>query len=303
MSGIINTGSFSKLLWPGLKAIYGQVYDQWDTQYDKVFDKNTSDRAYEEDLGISTFGLAVAKSEGAPINYDIEQQGFLTRYTHITYALGFVITREMMEDDQYDTVGKRRAKELAWSMRETKELIAANILNNAFNAGVTYGDGKSLIDTSRPNVAGGTWTNKIAVAADLSEAALEQAVIDIMRYTDDRGKRIAVRPQKLIIPPELWAEAARITQSEGRVGTDNNDVNALLKSGRLPEVFVMQRLTDPDAWFIKTNIPEGLKYYERVGDTFEEDNDFDTDNARFKARARYSFGMTDPRCIYGSAGA
>jgi len=303
MSGVINTGSFAKLLWPGLNAIYGQEYNVYETQYDQVFDKYTSDRSYEEDLSVSTFGLAVARSEGSAINYDIEQQGFLTRYTHVEYGLGFIITRVMFEDDQYDIVGKRRAKELAWSMRETKEVIAANVLNNAFSSSYTFGDGKSLVDTSRPNVAGGTWTNKIATAADLSEAALEQAVIDIMKYTDDRGKRIALRPTKLIIPPELYFEACRILDSEGRPGTANNDVNALKNKGYFGDVFVMQRLTDSDAWFLKTNCPEGLKYFERVADSFEMDNDFDTDNAKFKARARYSFGMTDPRSIYGSPGA
>lgn len=300
----ITTAQFSKLLWPGLKAAFGKEYAKYPEQYSQVFDKQTSDKAYEEYLSLSGFGLAKATPQGSPVSYDTEQQGYLQRIQHVTYQLGFIVTKEMLEDDLYNKVAPQRARELAWSMQETREVIGANILNNAFNPAVTYADGKSMVSSARPFVAGGTWSNIIAVAADLSEAALEQATIDIMKFTDDRGKRISVKPRKLIISPEQWAEADRILKSDNRPGTNNNDINAIMKSGRIPEVFVMQRLTDPDAWFIKTDVPTpGLIYLSRVEDSFSEDNDFETDNLKYKARARYSFGMGDPRIIYGSPGA
>lgn len=306
MSGIINTGSFSKLLWPGLNKIFGETYNQYETEYDKVFDKNTSQKAYEEDLGVSMFGLAKVKNQGSPIEYDSAQQGFLTRYLHTVYALGFTITREMKEDNQYMDLGLRNAKSLAWSMRETKETIAANVFNKAFvGAGnPTYGDGKTMIASDHPNVAGGTQSNTLAVASDLSEASLEQACIDLMGFTDDRGKLINIMPRKLIIPKELIFEAARILKSENRPGTDTNDINVLKTMAMFPDgIQVMHRFTDQDAWFIKTAAPDGLKYFERRAASFEEDNDFDTENAKFKATERYSFGITDWRSIYGSPGA
>jgi hypothetical protein len=306
MSGVINTGSFTKALWPGVNAWWGKAYAEFPTVYDKLFDKYQSVKAYEEDVGISSYGLAQVKPEGQSIAYDIEQQGFITRYIHATYALGFIITKEMFEDDQYAIVGEKRAKGLAFSARQTKEIVAHNIFNKAF-AGAgnpTYGDGQVLISNAHPNVAGGTWSNLIGTAADLSEASLEQAFIDIKKFTNDRGLRIAVQPQSLIVPVEMEFEAYRILQSEGRPGTDNNDINAIKSMGKLPGgVTASPYLTDPDAWFIRTNAPEGLKYFERVSDSFDMDNDFDTDNAKFKFRARYSFGATDPRAIYGSPGA
>lgn len=305
MSGVINTGSFTKALWPGINAWYGKAYSEFPTIYDKLFDKHSSDRAYEEDVGISSFGLAQVKPEGSPISYDTEQQGFITRYQHVTYSLGFIVTKEMYEDDQYAIVGEKRAKGLAFSMRQTKELVGHSVYNKAFTGAgnPTYGDGTVLINAAHPNVAGGTWSNTLAVASDLSEAALEQACIDIRKFTNDRGLRIAVQPTKLIVPVELKFEAHRILKSDGRPGTDTNDTNALKDAGYFNTVVDSPYLTDPDAWFIRTNCPEGMKYFERVGDTFDMDNDFDTDNAKYKARARYSFGATDPRAIYGSAGA
>jgi len=303
MSGIINTSSFAKALWPGVNAWYGKEYNEFEVEYTKLFDKFTSNRAFEEDVGTSSFGLAIAKSEGAPIQYDSERQGFVTRYNHVVYALGFIITREIMEDDQYDVVGQKKAQGLAFSMRQTKEVIAANVYNRAFNAGYTGGDGVSLLNAAHPNVAGGTFSNKIAVDADLSEAALEQAVIDIAGFTNDRGLRIAVKPQTLILPYQLTFEAQRILRSQLRVGTSNNDINALNNMGMFKDVVVNHYLTDPDAWFIRTNVKHGMKYFERRGDEFGMDNDFDTENAKFKATARYSFGWTDPRALYGSAGA
>lgn len=219
------------------------------------------------------------------------------------YALGFVVTREAFEDDLYDVVGQRKAQGLAFSMRQTKEIVGANVYNRAFTAGYTGGDGVTLLNSAHPNVAGGTWSNVLATAADLSEASLEQACIDIAGFTNDRGLRIAVRPTSLIIPRQIMFEAHRILKSDGRVGTDLNDPNALKDMGLFQNVIVNHYLTDADAWFLRTNIPQGMKHFERRGDKFDMDNDFDTENAKFKATGRYSFGWTDPRGLFGSAGA
>ena len=300
---VINSGSFAKALWPGVNAWYGRAYDQYDVEYTKLFDTQKSSKAFEEDVGISSFGLAVQKSEGAPISYDSERQGFISRYQHAVYALGFIITREMMEDDQYDVVGKRKAEGLAFSMRQTKEVIGANVYNRAFSGSYVGGGGVALIANNHPNIKGGTWSNQIATASDISEAALEQACIDIAGFTNDAGLLIAVRPETLVIPRQLIFEAKRILGTDGRVGTDNNDLNAIKTLGSIPSVVTNHFLTDTDAWFIRTNVQNGLKYMERRGDSFDMDNDWDTENAKFKATARYSFGWTDPRALYGSAGA
>lgn len=300
---IINSGSFAKALWPGVNAWYGKAYNEYDTEFDQLFDKNTSTKAFEEDVGVSSFGLAVQKGEGAPISYDSERQAFTTRYQHAVFALGFIITREMMEDDQYDVVGQRKAQGLAFSMRQTKEVIGANVYNRAFNSSYTGGDGSALIASNHANLKGGTWSNQIATASDLSEAALEQACIDIAGFTNDAGLLVAVKPETLIIPRQAIFEAKRILGSDGRVGTDNNDLNAIKGMGLIPKVVVNHYLTDTDAWFIRTNVPHGMKYFERRADQFDMDNDWDTENAKFKATARYSFGWTDPRGLYGSAGA
>lgn len=302
--GVITSGSFAKALWPGVNAWYGKAYNDYQTEWDKLgFDKNSSKKAYEEDVGLSSFGLAAQKAEGAPIQYDSERQGFTTRYQHVVYALGFVVTREAFEDDQYDVVGSRKAKGLARSMRHTKEIVASNIFNRAFNSSYAGGDGKEMCATDHPNVAGGTFANELATAADLSEASLEQAVIDIAGFRDDRGLLIAAKPKKLILPYQLQFEAHRILKSVGRTGTDLNDPNAIKDMGLFGDIFTSHFLTDSDAWFIITDVNDGLKYFERRGDQFEMDNDFDTENAKFKATARYSFGWTDPRGIFGSPGA
>lgn len=305
MSGVITSSSFSKLLWPGLNAIYGKAYNDYPVEWDKLFEKNTSDKAYEEDVGLSPLGLAQVKAEGASITYDTERQGFTSRYNHVVYGLGFIITREIYEDDQYAKVGAQKAKALARSLRQTKEIVAANIYNRAFTAGYVGGDGIVLCSTAHLNVAGGTYSNKIATDADLSEAALEQAVIDIAGYRDDRGLLIAAKPEKLVIPYQLQFEAKRILGADGRVGTDLNDPNVLKDMGLFSQVVVNHYLssTGSDDWFILTNVKDGLKYFERRADQFEQDNDFDTENAKFKATARYSFGWSDPRAIYGSQGA
>jgi len=300
---VMNSGSFAKALWPGVNAWYGKAYNEYEVEFEKLFEKNSSNRAYEEDVGLSSFGLAIQKPEGSPISYDQERQGFTSRYTHAVFALGFIITREIMEDDQYDVVGQNKAKGLAFSIRQTKEILGANVYNRAFNSSYTGGDGVALLSASHPNVAGGTWSNLIATASDLSEAALEQAVIDIASYTNDRGLRIAVKPQSLVIPYQLQFEAARILKTVGRVGTDNNDINALNNMGMFKDVIINHYLTDPDAWFIRTNVPNGMKYFSRREDEFGMDNDFDTENAKFKASFRASWGWTDPKGLYGSQGA
>ena len=300
---VITSSSFAKALWPGVNAWWGKAYSEYPVEYTKLFDTYKSTRQFEEDVGVTSFGLANTKGEGSPISYDTERQSFITRYNHTVYALGFVITREIMEDDQYDVVGQRKAQGLAFSMRQTKEIIAANVYNRAFNSSFVGGDGVSLLNTAHPNFAGGTWSNRLATDADLSEAALEQAMIDIAGFTNDRGLLIAVRPTSLVIARQNIFEAKRLTAPDGRPGTDTNDVNALKALGFVPNTVVNHFLTDSDAWFIRTDVPHGMKYFERRGDQFEMDNDFDTENAKFKATARYSFGWTDARALYGSPGA
>lgn len=298
----ITTGSFSKALWPGVNKWYGDSYNEFNVEWTDIFEKYTSRKQWEEDMGFSGFGLAQQKGEGTSVTYDTAMQGFLDRYTHVQYGLGFVITKDMVEDDQYDVIGKKKASALAFSARQTKEVVAANILNRAFNTSYTYGDGKELCNATRPNMAGGTWSNIIAVAADISEAALEQAVIDLGKYTNDRGLRISVLPKRLIIPVDLDFEANKIMKTEYEVGTNANTVNIV--RGRFPGgIHINHYLTDTDAWFIITDVKDGMKYFERRADDFTMDDDFDTDNAKFKFTTRYSFGATDKRAIYGSAGA
>ncbi len=303
MSGIVTSSSFAKLLWPGLNKVWGKEYNDYPVEWDKLFEHNKSGRAYEEDLGLSSFGLANVKAEGAPITYDTERQGFTSRYNNVVYALGFIITREIYEDDQYGKIGGQKAKALARSMRQTKETNGANIYNRAFSGSYVGGDGVSMINSAHPNVAGGTFSNQIAVASDLSEAALEQAVIDIAGFRDDRGLLIAAKAEKLVIPYQQQFEAKRILGADGRVGTDLNDPNVLKDMGIFSNVITNHYLTDADAWFILTSVKDGVKYFERRADQFEMDNDFDTENAKFKATARYAFGWSDPRAVYGSQGA
>jgi len=303
MSGIITSSSFAKLLWPGINALYGKAYNDYPQEWKSLgFEMNKSSKAYEEDVGLSSFGLAGVKSEGGPISYDTERQGFTTRYNHVVYALGFIVTREIYEDDQYDQVCKRKAGALARSMNQTKEIVAANIFNRMTDTNYVGGDGSALISATHANVAGGTWSNTPTTAADMSEASLEQAVIDIAAFRDDRGLLIACKPKKLIVRPDLQFETKRILGSEGRIGTDNNDLNAIKTMGVIPEVVINHYLTDVDQWTIITDVQDGLKHFERRADQFEMDNDFDTENAKYKATGRYSFGWSDPRCAYGSIG-
>ena len=299
---VITTGNFAKALYPGINTWYGKAYDEHKVEYTDLFDTFTSRRAFEEDMSVSSFGLAQVRSEGNGVSYDNEQQGFMTRYQHVEYALGFIITRNMMEDDLYDIVGERKARGLAFSMRQTKETVAANVYNRAFTSTYTGGDGKELLATDHPNVAGGTYANELATAADLSEAALEQAVIDLQKFTNDRGLKIAVRPMKLIVPVDLSFVADKIMKTEYEVDTANNTVN-VVRSKFPGGVIVNHYLTDTDAWFIRTNVTDGMKHWVRRADDFDTDGDFDTDNAKFKATARYSFGWSDPKALYGSPGA
>jgi len=300
---LIVTSNWAKALAPGVKAWYGKEYSEFKPEHPALFEQNSSDRNFEEDVGVSSFGLAVTKNEGAAITYDTERQAFTTRYTHVVYALGFAISREVYEDDQYDVVGQRKAQGLAFSMRQTKEIVAANVYNNAFTSGYTGGDGSILAVSSHPNLAGGTWSNVPSSAVDISEAALEQAVIDIAGWTNDRGLKIAVLPKSLIIPVNLWFDVTRILKADKQPNDLNNNPNAMRMLGLVPEVVVNHYLTDTDAWFLRTNVKNGMKHFERWADRFEMDNDFDTENAKFKAISRYSFGWTDPRGMYASAGA
>ena len=300
MSGITNTSQFGKALWPGIEAWYGKAYDEHKTEYTDLFDKHTTNQHYTEDVGIVGMGLAKVKAEGAPVEYEGERQGYVTRYTPVEYALGFIITEIMMEDDLYNVVGEKRAKGLAFSMRQTKEIVGANVYNRAFTAGYTGGDGVVLCSASHPNVSGGTWSN--IASADLSELALENACIAIGKWTNDKGLKIAVRPKSLHIPIDLEFEAHRILKSTLRAGTADNDLNALYSMGKFQDVRANHYFTDVDAWFIRTDVQDGMKYVERRADYFKMDEDFDTSNAKYKSAGRYTFGWTDPRAVYGSAG-
>ena len=302
--GTITTGSFAKALWPGINKWYGLKYNEYKPEWPEIFDKNTSNKAFEEEVGATGYGLAQVKTEGSSISYDDMEQGFVSRYTHITYALGFIITQEMFDDNLYSEIGLRRAQSLAFSIRQTKEVVAANVLNRAFTAAYAGGDGLELCSELHVNKSGGTWSNELDTAADLSDTSLEQACIDIAGFTNDRGLTIKVLPKKLIIPPDLEFEAARILKSIQQPGTANNDINAIRVLGKIPQGYCVNHfLTDTDAFFIKTDAPEGLKLFQRKPMTFGTDNDFDTTNAKFKSSERYSVGWSDPRGIFGSPGA
>lgn len=297
------TGNWGALLWPGLNAIYGAEYGEFEVFCDKLFETSNSRKAFEEDIGTVHYGLARVKNEGSAVQYDTARQGFKSRYQHVEYALGFIISKIVMEDDLYDVVGPDRAQGLAFSMRQTKEVVAHNVYNRAFNSSYTGGDGVELLATNHPNVSGGTWANELAVAADLSESSLEQACIDLKKFTNDKGLRIAVQPTSLIIPVDEEFNAIRILKSAQRPGTADNDINALNMMGKFKTIIASPYLTDTDAWFIRTNVKKSLRHFERRPDAFTQDNDFDTDNAKYKATARYSFGWSDPKGLFGSPGA
>jgi len=300
----INTSSFAKALFPGVNAWYGKSYNEYPLEVEQLFEKQTSKRAWEEDVGVSGFGLAQVKTEGAAVSFDNERQAFTTRYTPVVYALGFVITREMRDDDLYDVVGQRKAQGLAFSVRQTQEIVGANVYNRAFTSGYTGGDGSILAVSSHANVAGGTQSNVLSTASDLSEAALEQACIDISLLKNDRGLQISLVPVQLIIPPQLEFEAHRILKSNLRVASANHDTNALKDTGKFSKgVTLNHYLTDTDAWFIRTNAPHGMKRIVRDAPEFGTENDWDTENAKFKTRYREAYGWSDYRGLFATPGA
>lgn len=299
----ITTGSHPKQLWPGVKKFFGDTYAEKPLVCDMVFDNYTSEKAYEEYVEETGFGLAPQKPEGQGVSYDTDAQGYTSRITNVTYALGAKITKEAISDNQYFPVAKKKAAKLARSMRQTKENVFANILNRGFNASYTGGDGKELFATDHPTLSG-PQSNELAVAADLSEAAIEDLLIQIRQAKDSRGLRIQLKGQKLIVPPELEFEATRILSSVNQSGTANNDINAMKQLGMLPGgVVVWDYLTDADAWFIKTDCPEGLIKQQRWALEATQDNDFDTTNACMKAVERYAGGWADWRGVFGSPGA
>ena len=299
----ISRSQLVKELEPGLNALFGLEYGRYDAEHTEIFETETSDRAFEEEVMLSGFGNARVKSEGGSIIYDNATETFTARYTHETIALGFAITEEAVEDNLYDRISARYTKALARSMANTKQVKAANVLNNAFDPNFTGGDGKELCATDHPLVAG-TLSNELATAADLNETSLEQALIDIAAFTDERGLLISTQGRKLIIPSELQFVADRLMASANRVGTADNDINALRNMGMIPEGYtVTPYLVDNDAFFIKTDIPNGFKLFQRSPIRTSMEGDFDTGNVRYKARERYSFGFSDPRCVFGSPGA
>ena len=300
----INTSSFAKFLWPGVKRGFGITYNEWNELYNKVFEINKSSLAFEEDVSLVGFGLAQEKSEGSNIQYDDASQGFVWRYNHTTMALGFQITQEAFDDMLGEAQAFKRGKALGYSMRQTKEVRGFNMLNRAFTATYTFGDGKELCADDLPNKSGGTWRNELSTAADLSEASVEQALVDIGGFTDDRGLKIHIMSKMLVVPVALQFEAHRLLNSVLQPGSANNDTNAIKGMGMFPEgALVSPYLTDTDAWFITTNCPSGLICYERQPMKLDVDNSFDNGNAKFKAVERYSFGVSDKRGIFGSPGA
>lgn len=292
-----------KELLPGLNALFGLEYKKYENEHTEIYESENSDRSFEEEVKLSGFGAAPVKSEGSAISYDNAQESFTARYTHETVAMGFAITEEAMEDNLYDSLSARYTKALARGMAYTKQVKAASLLNNGFTT-FNSGDNVTMFNTAHPTVSGATNSNRPTVDTDLNETALEQAVIDIAAFKDERGLLIAGRPRKLIVPPALMFVATRLLQTDLRVGTSDNDINALRTNGSIPEGYrVNHYLTDTDAWFLTTDIPNGMKYFNRVAMTTSMDGDFDTGNVRYKARERYSFGVSDPLGIYGCPGA
>ena len=301
----ISRAQLAKELEPGLNALFGMEYDRYEGQHAEIFDTEASDRAFEEEVMLSGFGAAPVKQEGSGITFDDAQEAYTARYNHETVAMGFSITEEAVEDNLYDRLASRYTRALARSMSHTKQVKAAAVLNNAFTAGASAGgDGKALCATDHPLTSGGTFANEPSTAADLNETSLEDFLISIAGFVDERGMIIALRGMKLIVPRQLQFIAERLLVSNLRVGSADNDVNAIKSMGMLPEGYVVNDfLTDTDAFFIKTDTPNGFKHFERLALATNMDPDFDTGNMRFKARERYSFGFSDPRCVFGSPGA
>ena len=300
----ISRQQLAKELEPGLNGLFGLEYKNYENQHTEIYDIENSDRAFEEEVMLSGFANAAVKAEGSAVTFDTANEAFTSRYTHETIALAFAITEEAIEDNLYYRIATRYTKALARSMAQTKQIKAANVLNNGFDSSFPGGDGKELFATDHPTQSAGTLANELSTSADLSETSLEQAMIDIAAFKDERGFKIAARGLKLIIPSELQFTAERILRSPARVGTADNDLNALSSKGMLPQGYVVNNyLTDTDAFFIKTDIPNGMKMFNRANLKTAMEGDFDTGNVRYKARERYSFGFSDWRGMFGSPGA
>ena len=300
----ISRAQLLKELLPGLNALFGLEYAKYGEEHKEIYETETSERSFEEETKLSGFSAAPVKNEGSAIAYDNAQEAFTARYTHETIAMGFSITEEAVEDNLYDSLSSRYTKALARGMAYTKQVKGAYVLNNAFTGGPTYGDGKVLCATDHPLVSGGVNSNRPATNADLNETSLTNAVIQIAAWTDERGLLIAAKPKKLIIPPALQFVATRLLETSLRVGTADNDINAIKNNGSIPEGYAINHwLTDTNAWFLTTDVPNGLKHFVRTPLQNSMDGDFDTGNVRYKARERYSFGVSDPLGVYGSPGA
>jgi len=300
----ISRAQLLKELLPGLNALFGLEYKKYGEQHKEIYETETSERSFEEETKLSGFNAAPVKNEGSAMAYDNAQEAWTARYNHETIAMGFSITEEAIEDNLYDSLSSRYTKALARGMAYTKQVKAANILNNAFTAGYTYGDGVTLCSTSHPLVSGGVNSNRPSVPADLNETSLEAAVIQIAAWTDERGLLIAAKPTKLVIPAALQFVATRLLETKLRVGTADNDINAIENNGSIPGGYTINNyLTDTNAWFLLTDVPNGLKHFVRTPMQTGMDSDFDTGNSRYKARERYSFGVSDPLGVFGSPGA
>ena len=300
----ISRAQLLKELLPGLNALFGLEYAKYGEEHKEIYETESSERSFEEETKLSGFAAAPVKNEGSAIAYDNAQEAFTARYTHETIAMGFAITEEAVEDNLYDSLSSRYTKALARGMAYTKQVKAAFVLNNAFAGGPTYGDGVVLCSTAHPLVSGGTNSNTPSTPADLNETSLENAVIQIAAWTDERSLLIAAKPKKLVIPPALQFVATRLLETELRVSTADNDINALKNNGSIPEGYCINHyLTDTNAWFLLTDVPNGLKHFVRTPMSTGMDGDFDTGNVRYKSRERYSFGVSDPLGIFGSPGA
>lgn len=300
MAGVITTGAHPKAFWPGVRKFTHTAYNEYPSEFDMIFDVRTSNKNREETVEATGFGLAQVKPEGQAVSYDSHNQGATTTFRHVAYALGYVVTREEIDDNLYSELARSRSRALAFSFRQTKETVHANILNRAFTAAYAGGDGKELCATDHPSL-GADQSNELAVAADLSEASLEDLITQISEAENSRGLKIRLIPQRLIVPPALMFEAERIVNSTLRPGTANNDVNAIRSMSSIPQgVMTYHYLTDDDNWFVQTDAPDGLITFQRQAFEFGRDNDFDTENAKAKGYERYSAGWSDWRGIYGS---
>ena len=299
----ISRAQLLKQLLPGLNALFGLEYARYGEEHKEIYETETSERSFEEETKLSGFSAAPVKNEGQALQYDNAQEAWTARYNHETIALGFSLTEEAIEDNLYDSLSARYTKALARAMAYTKQVKAANVLNNGFNAAITGGDGVSLFSSAHPLINGGSNSNVPSTPADLNETSLENAVIQIAAWTDERGLLIAAKPKKLIVPPALQFVATRLLETELRVGTTDNDINAIKNNGAVPEGYAINHfLTDSNAWFLTTDVPNGLKHFVRSPLATSMDGDFETGNVRYKSRERYSFGYSDPLSIYGSSG-